>query len=61
MAAGLWRISKPLAKGGKVAWTVCCANTFKRMGCLKANDDLKTLSTLTDIERQVPVRAQLAA
>jgi hypothetical protein len=28
---------------------------------MQANDDLKTLSTLTDIERQVPVRAQLAA
>jgi len=28
---------------------------------MQANYDLKTLSTLTDIERQVPVRAQLAA
>jgi plasmid maintenance system antidote protein VapI len=28
---------------------------------MQANDDLKTLSRLTDIERQVPVRAQLAA
>ena len=28
---------------------------------LQANYDLKTLSTLTDIERQVPVRARLAA
>jgi len=28
---------------------------------MQANYDLKTLSTRTDIERQVPVRAQLAA
>ena len=28
---------------------------------MQANDDLKTLSTLIDIERQVPVRAPLAA
>ena len=28
---------------------------------MQANYDLKTLSTLTDIERQVPFRAQLAA
>lgn len=28
---------------------------------MQANYDLKTLSTLTDIEQQVPVRAQLAA
>ena len=28
---------------------------------MQANYDLKTLLTLTDIERQVPVRAQLAA
>ena len=37
-AQRLWRISKPLAKAGKAAWTVCCANTFKRMRCLKASD-----------------------
>ena len=28
---------------------------------MQANDDLKTLLTLTDIKLQVPVRAQLAA
>jgi hypothetical protein len=37
-AQRLWRISKPLAKAGKAAWMVCCANTFKRMRCLKASD-----------------------
>ena len=37
-AQRLWRISKPLAKAGKAAWTVCCANAFKRMRCLKASD-----------------------
>jgi hypothetical protein len=38
MAAGAMRISRPLAKAGKAAWTVCCANMFKRMRCLKASD-----------------------
>ena len=36
--------------GDAVSWLV-----------MQANYDLKTLSTLTDIEQQVPVRAQLAA
>ena len=36
--------------GDAVSWLV-----------MQANYDLKTLSTLNDIEQQVPVRAQLAA